>query len=135
VTRDAIKSGDGRLFRTGHDSEMQRPRCGTKAGPVLRRRRFDTSSSPGRPNGSRNHDNRAPDVGSRSARCIIRLVARPSGPVSKLIRPPVIFTKKIFSLSGNISIVGPAIGSPRTAVTCAKRRLPWKRGPSESRKE
>ena len=37
-------------------------------------------------------------------------MARPSGPVSKLIRPPVTFTKKILSPSANISNTGPAIG-------------------------
>ena len=50
--------------------------------------------------------------GSRPARCRIRLVARPSGPVSKVICPSVTFAKKFFSLSANSSNLGPAMGLP-----------------------
>ena len=63
--------------------------------------------------------------GSRPARCIIRLVARPSGPVSKVICEPVTLAKKFFSLSANSSNLGPAMAWPLTcAKACAKRRSP-----------
>ena len=81
---------------------------------VLRKETISYLSSPGRPNGGGNQDNRGAGMGSRPARCIIRLVARPSGPVSKVIRPPVTLTKKFFSLSANISNLGPAMGWPLT---------------------
>src|SRR5690348_9983885 len=54
-----------------------------------------------------NQDNRTAGAASRPLGCMMRLVARPSGPISKLIRPPVAFTKKIPSLSADISNAGP----------------------------
>ena len=51
-------------------------------------------------------------MGSRPARCIIRLVARPSGPISKLICPSVTLTKKILLAFGKQFKRRPGDGLP-----------------------
>src|SRR5260221_10387742 len=65
----------------------------------------------GRPNGGGNQDNRGAGM-SRPARCRIRLVARPSGPVSKVIWWSATLAKKFFSPSANSSNLGWPVRSP-----------------------
>lgn len=74
---------------------------------VLPGRRFRTYHLPGRSTGSANQVKRVADIGSRPTRCMTRLVARPSEPVSKVKFEPVCLTMKCFSLSANSSNLGP----------------------------